>query len=229
MKKAICTKSVLPFLLLILVMAIGFSCVDMPSNGPELPDLLSEFRFVNAAPDLATVTVAVDDNAVGSIDYMGSTSYGTYLSGSRVITLSSDDTLRIAMPTSKRGDVIILSRTQANVPRPFIRILGRDTFLPTDSDTGSVRFVNAAVAPADIEIDILAAGTSVVENMIAVGANETSDNVVLPFGDYTINIYAAGDTTALATSPLTLSSVHKTSIVMGNDAQSLSIINLSDE
>ncbi|PJF33657.1 MAG: hypothetical protein CUN57_01570, partial [Phototrophicales bacterium] len=104
-------KTTTAMLILFVVSAWLVSCADVPSNGPTPPEFNAQFRFVNAAQDLGSVTLSVDGQSQGTIDYMGATDHITYPAGSRVAVLSSGDTLNVAMSTDQRATVVILPMT----------------------------------------------------------------------------------------------------------------------
>jgi hypothetical protein len=67
------TKALLLVMLLLLA-AWLMSCADVPSTGPTTPELVSEYRFVNGAEDLA-MSAWRDGAAVGNLTYKGATAH----------------------------------------------------------------------------------------------------------------------------------------------------------
>jgi hypothetical protein len=206
----------------------GFQCTDIPSTGPELPDLIAQFRFVNAAVDVGAVGINVDATSVGTIDFKASTAHLQFNAGSRVIVLSTNDTLRVAMPTYRKGTIIILPKT--GVVRDYIRLIERRTFDAAEVDTGVIRLAAAATVTGTLDLTIFNADQSVsITRTLAL--SEDSGYLALPVGQYTITAVATGDTvgTALATIAATVTNKRQTSVIMGNQLNNLAIISLNDD
>lgn len=224
-------KSIFNPLMRVLIMVVGIlvigGCADIPSTGPELPELTAEFRFLNAAYDEGPLEVLVDGNSIGTIAYKSSLPHTRFFAGSRVVTLSTHDTLRIAMATYRRGTMIILPK-DGDV-RGYLRLIERRTFDKVDADTGMVRLANATGLADDLDLTIFNADTSVSINESLASEAETG-YIRLPIGTYQIQAMSPTDTTQaiLATTSITVTKNRKTSILVGADVTSLSFVNLED-
>ena len=113
-------------------------CADVPSTGPTPPDLRAEFRFLNAAPDLSSVQVSVDDVAQGTVAFAASTGYNTFPAGSRSVSLSNGEEQFVAMSTDLRGTVALLPAAPG-VAREFFRLTDRRIF---DTPGTALRVIN---------------------------------------------------------------------------------------
>lgn len=224
-------KSILNPLIGVLIMVIGllfiFSCADVPSTGPELPELTAEFRFLNAAYDAGQLEVLMDGSPIGTIAYKSIIPHARYFAGSRVVTLSTHDTLRIAMATYRRGTMVILPKNGA--VREYLRLIERRTFDAADADTGMVRLANATGLAEALGLTIFNADASVSINRSLSSGAETG-YLRLPVGNYQIQVIAPADTTQaiLATTSVSVTKNRKTSILVGADATNLSFVNLED-
>jgi hypothetical protein len=223
MKESVINRFYWLLLLLVLVIVIGLNCADVPSTGPTPPELISKFRFVNAAADLGTISFAVDDKAMGSLEYKASTATMDFPSGSHKITLSNNENLLVAMSSYRKGIVVITPKI--DTVRSAINLGERRTFDPAETDTGMVRFVHAAAAPKDVTVKV--------EGAITVSKDVTYKGdtgfLKMPFGDYAINVYESGGTTALLTTTISVSNKRLTCIVVGSDAANLGAVALLDE
>lgn len=217
-------KTTTAMLILFVVAAWLVSCVDVPSNGPTPPEFNSEFRFVNAAKDLGSVTLTVDGQSQGTLDYMGATGHAVYPSGNRVAVLSNGDTLNVAMTTDQRATVVLLPKSGAS--REFAKLIERRTFDPSSTPTARVRLFHAATA-GDIDVTVAGADTSVTKSL---AFKDNSGYLNIPAGSYTISVFASGDTTAMATTTISATNIRQTTIIGGDaSAGSVDLINLSDE
>ncbi len=215
------TKKALP---LILLLAAGLmSCADVPSTGPQPPNLISQFRFVHAAGDLGNVGVAVDGAAIGSFAFKAALPHTEFPAGSRVVALSNGDTLRIAMESYSRGTVVILPK--AGPVREMIKLSERRVFDPVNTGEAWLRVVHAAEAP---NLFVKIAGPDTVR--LSDTAFESATNYLqLPVGNYTISVATTADTTAILASA-TINAVNKrqTSVILGS-ANALELVNLTDD
>lgn len=215
------TKKALPCILLL--MAGLMSCADVPSTGPQPPNLISQFRFVHAAGDLGSVGVAVDGAAVGNFAFKAALPYTEFPAGSRLAVLSSGDSLRIAMESYGRGTVVILPKT--GPVREFIKLSERRVFDSASTGSALLRIVHAAAAP---NLFVKIEGPTTVRLNDAAFRSATN-YLQLPAGSYTISVAAAEDTTTVLASA-TLNAVNKrqTSVILGS-AAALELVNLADD
>ena len=246
MKRPVFNKSCLLLLVVIIVTAMGLSCVDIPATGPDLPELKAEFCFLNAAVDVGNVGITVDETSVGSLDFAANSAYTTFDAGSRVVYLSNDDTLRVAMNTSERGLVVILplamdSLTQATGIRSFHKMTDRRIFDATEADTGLIRFTNAALAPDTVSLTIVGTDTTVTitetdttyewfEATETIIFDEDTGYLNMPVGEYAISVADVSDAeTVIATTTLAVTNKRQTSVIVGENAGSVTILNLNDD
>jgi Domain of unknown function (DUF4397) len=217
------TKKALPFILLLTVGLM--SCADVPSTGPQPPNLIAQFRFVHAADDLGNIGVAVDGAAVGSFAFKAALPYTEFPAGSRVAVLSSGDTLRIAMESYNRGTVVILPKT--GPVREFIKLSERRVFDPVSTSSALLRVVHAAEAP---NLFVKIVGPSTVR-LNDTAFRSATNYLPLPAGNYTISVATTADTTTvLASATLTAVNKRQTSVILGSaDAGTLTLMNLTDD
>ncbi len=196
------------------------SCADVPTNGPTPPDFRSEFRFASAAADLGDVGVSVDGQSIGNVAFMGEIAHADYPSGSRVVTLSNGDELRVPMTFDERATVLILPLTAA--VREFIKLVERRTFQTAATATARIRVVHASPDAGAITTTLVGADTTIT----ASGSyRDVSSYASVPAGDYTLTVIsAAGDT---LTGNLTLANARQTAVVAGSTG-SLALIALLD-
>lgn len=208
-------------ILSVLVLSVWLlSCADVPTNGPTPPDFRSEFRFVSAAADLGDVGVSVDGQSIGNVSFMGEIAHADYPAGSRVVTLSNGDELRVPMTFDERGTVLILPLTAA--VREFIKLVERRTYNAAATSTARIRIVHASSDAGAITTTLVGADTTITAGM---NYRDVSAYASVPAGDYAYTtISAAGDT---VTGTLTLASTRQTAVVAGNTG-SLALIDLVD-
>jgi hypothetical protein len=215
------TQKALP---LILLLAAGLmSCADVPSTGPQPPNLIAQFRFVHAAGDLGNVGVAVDGAAVGSFAFKAALPYTEFPAGSRVAVLSNGDTLRIVMESYRRSTVVILPK--AGPVRDYFKISERRVFDPVNTGEAWLRVIHVAEAP-NLLVKIV--GPDTVRLADTAFKKETS-YLRLRAGNYTISVAAPTDTTTILASA-TLNAVNKrqTSVILGS-AGALELVNFADD
>ncbi len=208
-------------ILSVLVLSVWLiSCADVPTNGPTPPDFRSEFRFVSAAADLGDVGVSVDGQSVGNVAFMGAIAHADYPSGSRVVTLSNGDELRVPMTFDERATVLILPLTAA--VREFIKLVERRTFQAAATSTARFRAVHASPDAGAITATLVGADTTIT----ATGDyRDVSDYASVPAGDYAYTaISAAGDT---LTGSLSFTNTRQTAVIAGNTG-SLAVVGLVD-
>ncbi|MCG3120466.1 MAG: hypothetical protein ALAOOOJD_03194 [bacterium] len=213
--------------LLLLLAAIWLmGCADVPSTGPTPPDLISEYRFVNAAGDLGNVGISVDGASVGNVAFKGVVPYTQFPAGSRLAVLSTGDSVLVSMDSYKRGTVVILPKT--GPVREIIKLFERRVFDPVNTNTALLRFVHAAQAP---ELFVKITGASRTVRLNNRTFNTDSGYLELPAGNYTISVAAASDTaTVLASATLAAANKRQTSIILGSvSAQTLALVNLADD
>jgi hypothetical protein len=200
------------------------SCADVPSTGPEPPELIAEFRFVHAAGDLGKIGVKVDGSNLGDVTFKGAIPHTEFPAGNRVAVLSTGDTLRFAMESYKRGTVVILPK--AGPLREFVKLSERRVFDPVNTSQALLRIVHAAQAP---ELFVKIAGASRTVRLNGVAFKGDSDYLQVPAGNYTITVTAASDTaTVLAAATLEAANKRQTSVILGSTG-GLELVNLTDD
>ena len=196
-------------------------CADVPSTGPTPPDLRSEFRFVNAAPDLGSVQVSVDGVAEGTLDFTGSTAYKNYPAGSRAITLSNGEAQFVAMTTDFRGTIAFLPSASA-AAREFFRVTERRLF---DTPRTALRVLN--LNPAyEVDVRVFAGADTAVAVHLAYKGN--GGYRALAAGTYQVEVKTqiANRDTVLSTTSVNLTT-SQTTMILGNVA-TVSLLNLTD-
>ncbi len=199
--------------------ALLLSCADVPSTGPETPEVVSEFRFVHAAPELGSVQVTVDGVSQGDLTFSNSLAYKQFPAGSRQVALSNGETQFVAMSTDLRGTVALLPSV-GGAAREFFRISERRIF---DTPNLAVRVLNLN---PNFSVDVrVIAGTDTVTNATLAYKGDTGYRVVAA-RNYTVEVKQAGSSTVLASSPLMVSTSH-TAMILG-DAAAVTVKSLSD-
>ncbi len=195
------------------------SCADVPSTGPQPPEVLSEFRFVHAAPELGSVQLAVDGVSQGDLTYSNTLGYKSFPAGSREVSLSNGEKQFVAMSTDLRGTVAVLPSI-GGAAREFFRISERRIF---DTPGVAVRVLNFSPSYS-VDVRVIA-GADTVANARLAYKGDTGYRVVAA-RDYVIEVKEAGTDVVLASSPLTVSNSH-TALILGA-AGALTIKSLSD-
>jgi len=199
--------------------ALLLSCADVPSTGPDTPEVLSEFRFVHAAPELGSVQVMVDGASQGDLTFANSLAYKQFPAGSRQVGLSNGESQFVAMSTDLRGTVALLPSV-GGAAREFLRISERRIF---DTPQVAVRVLN--LNPS-VSVDVrVIAGTDTVTNATLAYKGDTGYRVVTA-RDYTVEVKQAGTNTVLTSAPLAVSTSH-TALILG-DANAVTVKGLSD-
>jgi hypothetical protein len=215
------TKKALP---LILLLTAGLmSCADVPSTGPQPPNLIAQFRFVHAAGDLGNVGVAVDGAAVGSLAFKAVLPHTEFPAGSRVAVLSNGDTLRIVMESYRRSTVVILPK--AGPVRDYFKISERRVFDPVNTGEAWLRIIHVAEAP-NLFVKIVGPDTV---RLTDTAFKKETNYLRLRAGNYTISVTAPTDTTTILASA-TLNAVNKrqTSVILGSTG-ALELVNFADD
>ncbi|MFQ5650086.1 MAG: DUF4397 domain-containing protein [bacterium] len=197
-------------------------CTDVPSTGPPTPEFNSEFRFLNAAGDLADVSIVFDTGpAVNGLGFGTANTHQTYPSGNRVATLSSGDTLRVAMTSDQRATVMLMDKTGAT--REFIKLIERRIFDPATTSAALFRGVHASPDAGDIEFTVTGADTV----SGTASFKDVSPYLSVTAGDYTLTVTtASGDT---LTTSLSLSNMRHTGVLVGSSAAgTLALVGLDD-
>lgn len=194
------------------------SCADVPSTGPGTPEVVSEFRFVHAAPELGSVSVSVDGAAQGDLVFSNSLAYKQFPAGSREVALSNGERQFVAMSTDLRGTIALLPSSGGT--REFFRISERRIF---DTPNVAVRVLNL-IPNLNVDVRVIA-GADTVTNASLAYKGDTGYRIATA-RDYTIEVKQAGSNTVLATAPLTVSTSH-TALILGN-AGAVSVKGLAD-
>jgi hypothetical protein len=199
------------------------SCVDMPTKGVTPPPLVSTYRFINAAPDLANVGIAVEGTSVGTIDFKANTSYAQYESGTKNVALSNGESLIISMATDYQGTICLLPQ-EAGV-RAFLRANEMRVFDPADTGAkGKLRVIHLADAP---EVDITATSSDTTVSWAGVEYKNIGAYRSVHPGNYTVTVAAAGAT--VLTFQVTVGSERNSAFIMGSAAGgTLSAVGLKD-
>ena len=125
-------------ILSVLVLSVWLiSCVDVPTNGPDVPDFRSSFRFFSAAEDLGSVDVSVDGQSIGSLSFMGEIAHQDFPSGSRVVTLGSEE-LRVPMTFDEKATIVVFPLLTADPERRFQKVTERRTFESAQTESARI-------------------------------------------------------------------------------------------
>lgn len=198
--------------------ALLLSCAEVPSTGPETPEVLAEFRFVHAAPELGNVQVAVDGAAQGDLAFGNSLAYKQFPAGSREVALSNGERQFVAMSTDLRGTVALLPSSGGT--REFLRVSERRIF---DTPNLAVRVLNLS-PNVSVDVRVLAGADTLTSTRL--GYKGDTGYQAATARDYVIEVKEAGTNVLLATAPVTVSTSH-TALIMGN-AGAISVKSFSD-
>ncbi|MCA9733588.1 DUF4397 domain-containing protein [candidate division KSB1 bacterium] len=240
--------------LIVLVLSMT-GCVDVPSTGPTPPNMQADFRFVNGQADLGAVSIEIDEQAIGSINFGEALAHQTYNAGSRTILLSNGDTRSIAMPSERRGTYVILA-LDAGV-RDMVRLDERQRFNPVavgeiqktmhiPEDGSSPAMDSTVTVPggyfrlasfmSDADVDVAINGTDalvsgIADTMLVEGLTYKGNSGYqeLATGGYNLSVLFAGTDSVLATSSVTISSVRQTTLILQKADGSVQVVNLKDE
>ncbi|KAA3612180.1 MAG: hypothetical protein DWQ05_19450 [Calditrichaeota bacterium] len=245
-----------PLLLVALaLLLIGFTgCVDVPSTGPTPPNMQADFRFVNAQADLGAVSIEIDDQLIGTIDFGENISHRTFDAGSRAMVLSNGDSRAVAMPSERRGTYVLLALDSG--VRDMVRLDERQRFnpvavgeiektmhIPGDENTaafdstvsvggGHFRIANF-MSGADIDIVIngvapIVAGIADTLAVPGLAYKGVSGYRELATGSYNLSFLLAGTDSVLATSAIEVNSMRQSTLVLQQADGSALIVNLKD-
>lgn len=215
--------------LAIFCLAWLMGCADVSSTGPTPPEFNSEYRFLNAAPDLGSVNIAFDlGPAVSGLDFATANSHQAYPSGNRLAVLSNSDSLRVAFTSDQRATVVILPMT--GTTREFVKLVERRLIDSATTTNGRLRVVNTLVSgsaegPA---VDVTVAGADTTVSVDGLAYRGDSGYLALPSGNYTVSAVASGDSTVIVSTSITLSNARSTSVLVGDAGSGASAVNLTD-
>lgn len=240
-------RKTMVLLTMLLMAAWLVSCADVPSTGPDLPDLTAQYRFLNAAQDLGSVGITVDGSSIGTLGYKEMSNYQQFPAGARTVVLSTGDTLALSFSTKWYGTIIILPKYAAfrdyfklNLRRYFdpetyepeeftFSVEGNDTTVTLDRS--GLRFVHAGLDTVDVTVE---RSEPAIPNSDPVFASEggvtidTQFGVRMPTGTYTITVKKAGEDTVLLSQQITAANKRYTAILLGSSATTLELMVLEN-
>ena len=120
MNKSMSSKSYLVALSIIVIMVIGFSCADIPSQAPPFPKFMSKVRYIDVATDLGDVGVVMDGTTKANLSVGEASAYFDEAAGTKKFKLEGGaamDTASIHLDTDDVIALYIVPRADANAPR----------------------------------------------------------------------------------------------------------------
>ncbi len=199
------------------------SCVDMPTKGPTPPAALSYYRFINADAGLGSISLSVDGNAIGTLDFKANTSYGEYNAGTRRVVFSTGDTLYAPMSTDYRGTFCIVKEGsditlfKANEMRVFD---------PMTGEKGKLRMVH--VSPDAPAVDIQAMGPDTLD-WHGIGYKSVGGYQDATPGEYAVSVTPVDSDSPVLTFNVTVGTERSSAFIVGSVAgATLSAVALKD-
>lgn len=221
-------------------------CADVPSTGPELPDITAQYRFYNAAQDIGSVGISVDGTSAGNIGYKEKTGYAEFLAGSREVVLSTGDTLALSFSTKYYGTIIILPKYSTfrdyykhNLRRYFdpetyepaeftFDVQGHDTTVTLDKS--GMALISASLDTVDVTVERSEPAIPDSDPVFADVGGFSVDSKIgvrIPTGTYTITVTESGGATVLLTKQITAANKRYTGVLVGSGG-TLELIMLED-
>ena len=123
MNKSMTSKSYLVALSIIVVMVIGFSCADVPSQAPPFPEFKSKVRYIHTATDLGEVGVVMDGTTKANLSFGTASAYFDEDAGRKLFRLeggAANDTANVQLDTDDVIAIYVVTRPNAEAPR-FIK------------------------------------------------------------------------------------------------------------
>ena len=199
------------------------SCVDMPTKGPTPPAALSYYRFINADAGLGSVSLSVDGNSVGSLDFKANSSYGEYTAGTRIVVFSTGDTVYAPMSTDYRGTFCIVKESSGIT---LFKANEMRVFDPMTAEKGKLRVVH--VSPDAPTVDITATGPDVLE-WTGLEYKKISTYMDATPGSYNVIVTDPAASDTVLTFSVTVGTERSTAFIVGSVAgATLSAIALKD-
>lgn len=211
-------------LLGVLSIFILSSCVDMPTKAVTPPTPYCYYRFLHVAEGVGSVSVILDKQPFGTLDYKGVTPYAEYLAGKKQLIFSTGDTLIMSMSTDYRGTMCIIKE---GGKLSFVRANELRVFDPLTGEKGKLRFVH--LSPDAPEVDIKATGP---EELQWTGLKYKGIGRYLAAtpGQYAVTVTPKGGTTPALTFDVTVGNEPSTVYIIGSVAGgTLSALTLKDK
>ncbi|MBD3287222.1 hypothetical protein GF337_00325 [candidate division KSB1 bacterium] len=157
MNKSMTSKSYLVALSIIVIMVIGFSCADIPSQAPPLPEFMSKVRFIHTATDLGEVGVVMDGTTKATLSFGQASAYFDEAAGRKLVRLdggAANDTAMVRLDTDDVIAVYVVTRPDAEAPR-FVKKAERRLYRDvTPADTlAKVLFAQMCDATLAISVE----------------------------------------------------------------------------
>lgn len=188
------------------------SCVDVPTKGPTPPAALSYYRFINADAGLGSISLTVDGNAIGTLDFKANTSYGEYNAGTRMVVFSTGDTLYAPMSTDYRGTFCIIKEGSDIT---LFKTNEMRVFDPMTGEKGKLRMVH--VSPDAPAVDIQAMGPDTLD-WHGVGYKSVGGYQDATPGEYAVSVTPVDSVNAVLNFTVTVGNERSTGFIMGSVA-----------
>lgn len=120
MNKSMTSKSYLVALSIIVVMVIGFSCADVPSQAPPFPEFKSKVRYIHTATDLNEVGVVMDGTTKANLTFGTASAYFDEDAGRKLFKLqggAANDTANVQLDTDEVIAIYVVTRPTDAAPR----------------------------------------------------------------------------------------------------------------
>ncbi len=155
-------KSSLKRLLLIgsacLLMIFVVSCVQIPTDGINMPVLKAKVRIINTAADLGSLDVKFDGKSVGTLAPGKGTNYQTVNAGRYAFQAGSEAADTLAVTTDFQGTYFVATKNAANSSR-FLRLQEHLLYKPVPSDQMAI-FVAQMCPDASFKVDLVKTKTA---------------------------------------------------------------------
>ncbi len=232
MNKSMTSKSYLVVLSIIVVMVIGFSCADVPSQAPPFPEFKSKVRFIHTATDLGEVGVIMDGTTKASLSFGAASAYFDEDAGRKLFKLqggAEDDTANVRLDTDDVIAIYVVTRPDDDAPR-FVKIAERKLYLDVSPADTLAKVLVAQMCNATLAVSV--------ESISGADTTTTEVSSGLAFTKFAwVNLATNGPShtlmvkdgdTVIKTQPLQLSGGKVYTEVLHNTVDNLSVAQLEN-
>ncbi len=129
-------KLLIPLFTIVVLIVLGMSCADVPTDAPPFPEFKTKVRVIHAAADLSDVTVTFADKSVGPLARGNKSSYYEMPAGKKTFKLNNGESQKIQLDTDGVITVYVATRPDTTFPRFIKKIERSRMFAPkTPADT----------------------------------------------------------------------------------------------
>lgn len=233
MNKSMTSKSYLVALSIIVIMVIGFSCADVPSQAPPFPEFKTKVRFIHAATDLGQVGVVMDGTTKASLTLGQKSAYFDEDAGTKMFKLDGGlaaDTARIHLETDDVIALFIVDKADDAAPRFVERAERRLYNEVAPSDTvAKVMIAQMCDATLGISVESITGSDTTTTDVSAGLAFTNFTWVTLPTNGYTHTFTVTNGDSVLTTFAPTLVGGKGYTEMLYNTVDNLSVAEFENE